>query len=46
MIGCFTVKRRVELRPEVVLWRGVVLALGQVLAHPAHWDACPAGGRT
>jgi hypothetical protein len=28
MIGCFTVKRRVELRPEVVLWRGVVLALG------------------
>jgi hypothetical protein len=28
MIGCFTVKRRVKLRPEVVLWRGVVLALG------------------
>jgi hypothetical protein len=28
MIGCFTVKRRVKLRPEVVLWRGVVLGLG------------------
>jgi hypothetical protein len=45
MIGCFPVRRRVKLRPEVVLWRGVVLELGQVLAHLRHWDACPAGGR-
>jgi hypothetical protein len=28
MIGCFTVKRRVKLHPEVVLWHGVVLELG------------------
>jgi hypothetical protein len=28
MIACFTVKRRIKLHPEVVLWRGVVLALG------------------
>src|SRR5690348_16706465 len=46
MIGCFTVKGRVKQRPEVVLWRGAVLALGQVLACLAHGDACPAGGRT
>lgn len=45
MIGCFTVKRRVKLRPEVVLWRWMVLELDQVLAHLAHGDACPAGGR-
>src|SRR5262249_58093806 len=46
MIGCFTVKRRAKLRPEVVLWRGVVLVQGQVLAQLARWDACPARGRT
>ena len=46
MIGCFTVTRRVKLRPEVVLRRGVVLALGEVLAHLAHGDVGPAGGRT
>jgi hypothetical protein len=32
MIGCFTVKRRVKVSPEVVLWRWMVLVLGQVLA--------------
>jgi len=44
MIGCFTVKRRVELRPEVVLWRGAAgPAPGQRVGGEAEEDLAGEG---
>ena len=44
MIGCPLSSDRFNPGPEVVLWRWVVLVLGQVLACLAYWSAGPVGG--
>jgi hypothetical protein len=44
MIGCPLSSDRFNPGPEVVLWRWVVLVLGQVLACLAYWGAGPVGG--